>query len=58
MLANDLHNRKRAKPDLKIRDEGKGTHCHSQQIKLNNFSVSLWTRELRFLVQSEIFVDN
>ena len=30
--------------DLKIRDEGKEDHCHSQQIKLNNFGVSLWDK--------------
>ena len=28
--------------DLKSRDEGKEDHSHSQQIKLNNFTVSLW----------------
>ena len=35
--------------DLKIRDEGKEDHDHSQQIKLNNFAVSLWNKRKEML---------
>ena len=35
--------------DLKIRDEGKEDHDHSQQIKLNNFAVSLWNKRKEIL---------
>ena len=40
--------------DLKIRDEGKEDHCHSQQIKLNNFAVSLWDKRKEILYQISI----
>ena len=37
---------------MKIKDEGKEDHCHSQLIKLNNFTVSLLDkrREIKDLV--------
>ena len=35
--------------DLKIQDEGKEDHGHSQQIKLNNFAVSLWDKRKEIL---------
>ena len=35
--------------DLKIPDEGKKDHGHSQQIKLNNFAVSLWDKRKEIL---------
>ena len=35
--------------DLKIWDEGKEDHDHSQQIKLNNFTVSLWDKRKEIL---------
>ena len=35
--------------DLKIGDEGKEDHDHSQQIKLNNFVVSLWNKRKEIL---------
>ena len=35
--------------DLKIRDKGKEDHGHSQQIKLNNFNVSLWDKREEIL---------
>ena len=34
---------------LKIRDEGKEDHGHSQQIKLNDFNVSLWDKRKKIL---------
>ena len=42
MLAKWSRKIKREETDLKSRDEGKESHSHSQQIKLNNFTVSLW----------------
>ena len=49
---------KMKKPDLKsrARDKGKEDRSHSQQIKLNNFTVSFGTRERRFFIQSQAFV--
>ena len=35
--------------DLKTRDEGKEDHGHSQQIKLNNFNISLWDKRKEIL---------
>ena len=40
--------------DLKLRDEGKEDHGHSQQIKFNNFTVSPWAREGRSFIQSQL----
>ena len=46
MLANWCMKMQREREtDLKKWDEGKEDHGHSQQIKLNNFTVSLGTRE-------------
>ena len=35
--------------DLKTWDEGKEDHGHSQQIKLNNFDISLWDKRKEIL---------
>ena len=37
-------NMKREKQIRQIKDEGRDDHGHSQQIKLNNFTVSLWDK--------------
>ena len=36
--------------NLKIRNGEKEEHGHSQQFKLNNFNVSFWDIERRFLI--------
>ena len=45
---------KEREADLKIRDEGKEDHSHSQQIKLNNFNVSLWDKR-KEIVKDTVF---
>ena len=41
--------KKKKKTDLKTSDEGKEDYGHSQQIKLNNFTVSLWDKRKEIL---------
>ena len=38
--------------DLTSRNKRKGDHSHSQQIKKNNFTVSLWTGESRLFLSN------
>ena len=47
--------------EIKVRNRLKGNiikeekdHSHSQQIKLNNFTVSLWAKRREKLIQSQL----
>ena len=42
--ARVVYENKERETDLKSRDEVTEDHSHSQQIKLNNFTVSLWDK--------------
>ena len=44
--------------DLKSRDKGKEDHSHSQQIKLKNFTVSLWDTRKEVLHPISIAVED
>ena len=49
-----VYENKDRKTDLKSRDEGKRDDGHSQQIKLNNSTVSLWDKRKDVFVQSQL----
>ena len=50
MLANwSMEIKRERDTDLKTWDEGKEDHGHSQQIKLNNFNISLWDKRKEIL---------
>ena len=49
--------KKERETDLKSRDEGKEDHGLSQQIKLNNFTVSLWDKRKEVLYPISIAME-
>ena len=53
-----VYENKETESDLKPRDEGKENYDHSQQIKLNNLTVSLWDKKLRKTSQVYHMWDN
>ena len=49
LVYGNVKRERETETDLNLQDEGKEDHGHSQQIKLNNFNISLWDKRKEIL---------